>query len=127
MDEHGLDLQFVRLARALRPEGNLLLKTAGPQFLPNPDSQTIKNLVEKAGIFILSEKRIHKRVRIEHCIVIDTLKNEIIEYREEQRAFSRSDVVNLLRRAGFQTVECLKDLAGNLASDKEFGIYVCAT
>ena len=66
------------------------------------------------------------RLRIEHCIVIDMARDEIVEYHEDQRAFSRDEVVRLLRDAGFQTVRCASDRAGSGATDKAFGTYVCA-
>ncbi len=126
MDDDELRGQFERLAKAIRPGGKLLLKTAGPQCMPNVEFRATKNWGEKDGRFILSEKRMEGSVRIEHNIVIDIAKNEIVEYHEEQRAFSCDEVVNLLRKAGFPTVQCLKDLAGTEASDKQFGVYVCA-
>ncbi len=87
MDDDELRGQFERLAQAIRPGGMLLLKTAGPQCIPNVESRSTKNWGEKDGRFILSEKRMEGSVRIEHNIVIDIAKNEIVEYHEEQRAF----------------------------------------
>lgn len=127
MDDSELGSQFKRLAKALRPGRKLLMKTAGPQCRPGGEFRATRTWGEKDGRFILTEKRMEDRVRIEHCIVIDTAKSEIVEYHEEQRAFSRGEVVQLLRDAGFQSIECLRDLAGNGASDEAFGVYVCAT
>ena len=127
MDDDELVSQFGGIAQALRPRGKLLLKTAGPQCLPGAASGTVKNWDEKAGRFILSEKRMEGRVRIEHNIVIDTVVDEIVEYHEEQRAFSRDEVVQLLRKSGFRNVSCLKDLSGTIATDEQFGVYVCTT
>ena len=127
MDDTELAAQFERFAYALRPGGKLLLTTAGPQCVPGGDSQPTKSWEEKEGRFILSEKRMEGSVRIERCVVIDTAKQEIVEYHEEQRAFLRVEVVDLLRNAGFQYIKCLKDLAGTAVSEKEFGVYICTT
>lgn len=126
MDDNELGTQFKRLAHTLRPGGKLLLKTAGPQLALNDDSRMVKDWAEKDGRFILSQKRMEGSVRIEHCVVIDIVKEEIVEYHEKQRAFSRDEVVQLLNNAGFQAVKCLRDLSGNSASDRKFGVYVCA-
>ncbi len=67
------------------------------------------------------------RVRVEHNIVIDTAKNEIVEYHEEQSAFSREEVVDLLEASGFTDIRCFKDLSGAGATDKHFGVYLGAT
>lgn len=127
MDDQELAAQFGRIAQALRPGGRLLLKTAGPQCLPGAASHSVKNWGEKAGRFILSEKRMAGRVRIEHNIVIDTVKGEIVECHEEQRAFSRDEVVRLLQGSGFAAVKCLRDLSGAAATDERFGTYLCTT
>jgi 2-polyprenyl-3-methyl-5-hydroxy-6-metoxy-1,4-benzoquinol methylase len=126
MDDDELGSQFQRLAKALRPGGKLLLQTAGPQCPGEGDSPATRSWAEKNGRFILCDKRMVDRVRIEHCIVIDPGKREIVEYHEEQRAFSRDEVVRLLRNSGFRAIECLSDLSGNAASDEAFGVYVCA-
>ncbi|MDJ0896563.1 MAG: class I SAM-dependent methyltransferase [Alphaproteobacteria bacterium] len=125
MDDSELRDQFERVRQALRPGGKLLLKTAGPQCLPGAAPQASKNWGEKAGRFILSEKRMEGRIRVEHNIVIDPAAREIVEYHEEQRAFSRGEVVGLLQRSGFQTIQCLKDLSGKPGTDEHFGVYVC--
>ncbi len=125
MDDEELRAQFGHIARALRPSGQFLLTTAGPQWRSDAAPEPVKNWGEKDGQFILSERRMDGRTRIEHNIVIDTEKNEIVEYHEEQRAFAREEVEAVLRNAGFTTIDCRQDLAGNAANDDAFGVYIC--
>ena len=104
--------------------GKLLLALAGPKLIPGRPYERTRSWAEKGEKLILSEKYFEKGYRIERCIVIDKQKDEIIEYRERQRAFSLDDVRSLLRSAGFRQVVCLKDLDGNPATSQEFGIFV---
>ncbi|MGI9450032.1 MAG: class I SAM-dependent methyltransferase [Geminicoccaceae bacterium] len=127
MDDDELAAHFTSIRRALASGGKLLLKTAGPQCLPDANPKSVKNWGEKAGRFILSEKRMEGRNRVERNIVIDTVGGEILEFLEKQRAFSRDDVVQLLQASGFKSIRCSKDLSGKFASDKQFGVYVGIT
>ena len=124
LQDAELAAQFKAIAGALRPDGKLLLKTAGPQWLPDTQAHPVKNWGERDGRFILSEKRMEGRTRIEHNVVIDTSRNEIVEYHERQRAFSRVEVLGMLKDAGFVAVKCFQDLSGRAANDERFGVYV---
>lgn len=125
MEEAELNTHFKNINKTLKKHGKFLLRTAGPQIIPNTKQEKVRNWGEKDNQFILSEKYFEDGYRIENCITIDTNKDEIIEYQEKQRAFSLNDVINLLSNAGFSKIDCYKDLDGNIATDEEFGIYVC--
>ncbi len=125
MDEVELNTHLKNIYNALKKGGKFLLRTAGPQIIPNIKQDKIRNWGEKNNKYILSEKYIEDGFRIEKCISIDTINDEIIEYKEKQRAFSLSDVINLLGHAGFSKIDCYKDLGGNIATTEEFGIYAC--
>lgn len=125
MDDNELQIHFSNIYKAIKTDGKFLLRTAGPQIIPNIKQEKIRNWGEKNNQFILSEKYIEDGYRIENCITIDTIKDEITEYQEKQRAFSLNDIINLLNSCGFLKVDCYKDLNDSIATDEEFGLYVC--
>lgn len=125
MDNEELESHFRNIYNSIKKGGKFLLKTAGPQIIPSMIQEEKRDWAEKDNKYILSEKHIKDGYRIENCIVIDMLKDEVIEYREEQRAFSFEAVMNLLSSSGFSKIDCYKDLDGSLADDEEFGVYVC--
>lgn len=120
-----LKIHFSNIYRSIKQGGKLLLKTAGPQIIPNQIQGRKRDWAEKDNQFILSEKYIEDGYRIENCITIDIYKDEIIEYREKQKAFSNNEIIELLSNSGFRKIECYKDLEGNKATDDEFGVYIC--
>ena len=119
-----LDLHFRNIYDALNSKGLFFLRTAGPQFIPGRDFKNIKNWAENNNKFILSEKYFDNGYRVEKCIEIDTINDEIIEYIEKQKAFSFEEVKNILKKSGFKKLKCYKDLSGKAANPQEFGIYV---
>jgi len=125
MSDAELARHFKSIWASLKREGKLLLALAGPKLIPGRRYERTRSWVEEGEKFILSEKYFEKGYRIERCIVIDKQKDEIIEYRERQRAFSLDDVRSLLESAGFRRIMCLKDLDGNPATPQEFGVFVC--
>jgi len=125
MSDSELTKHFRSIWTSLKRGGKLLLALAGPKLIPSRTYERTRSWTEGGGEFILSEKRFEKGYRIERCIVIDKQRDEIIEYRERQRAFSLDDVRLLLKSAGFRRIVCLKDLNGNLATPQEFGVFVC--
>ena len=114
-----------RILKALKPSGKLVLALAGPKAIPGQMPQRARDWSERNGRFILAEKNTEEGYRVEHCIVIDTEAEEIVEYHERQRAFSLDDVSSMLRRTGFGQVSCYKDLVGTPATPAEFGVFVC--
>lgn len=125
MDNEELNTHLNNIYKSIKTGGKFLLRTAGPQIIPTIKQEKIRNWGEKNDKFILSEKGIEDGYRIEKCITIDIANDEIIEYQEKQKAFSLNDVVNLLKNSGFSKIDCYKDLDGNIATDEEFGVYVC--
>jgi hypothetical protein len=126
VSEDELALHFARIRDALRPAGVFLLRLAGPRLVPGSDPEPSKNWAEeKDGRFILSEKWYEGAYRIEHCIVIDTRKNELVEYHERRRAYSLGEVASMLQRAGYRRPRSCQDLDGTPATPKDFGLCVC--
>lgn len=125
MEEEELNTHLFNICKSIKKGGKFLLRSAGPKIIPNMNQDKIRNWAEKNNTFILSEKFIENGYRIEKCITIDIVKDEIIEYEEKQRAFSLGDVINLLRQAGFSKVDCYRELDGRVATAEEFGVYVC--
>ncbi|MDS0526753.1 class I SAM-dependent methyltransferase [Clostridium sp. SHJSY1] len=125
MEDKELEIQLSNIYNSIKEGGKFLLRTAGPQIIPSIIQEKRRDWAEKDKKYILSEKFIEDGYRIENCIMIDTIKDEIIEYRERQRAFSFQDVINLLSDSGFSNIDCYKDLDGSFADDEEFGVYVC--
>lgn len=125
MADDELHEQFCRLRRALRPEGVMLLRTAGPQLTPGAEGRASRGWAERDGRFILSAQRIEQGERHEQCIVIDPAAGEVIEYVERQRALSLDAVLQLLASSGWRHVAALGDLDGAPATPERFGIYVC--
>ncbi len=84
----------------------------------------MRDWTEKSRRFILSEKRFEQDYCIEHGFMIDTLRDEVLEYHERQKAFSLVEVQELLLRAGFVHVDALNDLQGTPASPHQFGSFI---
>ncbi len=124
MTEEELGEHFRRIARALKPEGCFLLVIAGPRLTPGMSQERIRNWTERNGKYILTEKWIGDGYRTERSIVIDPVQDEMIEYRERQRAFSLEEVRARLERAGFRAVACLQDFTGRSATPESFGIFI---
>ena len=74
---------------------------------------------------MLTEKSIQNSYRDEYCVVIDTKKGEIIEYKEHQRAISYKEVIDYLTNAGFSQVAGYKNFEGEPATPEEFYIFLC--
>ena len=58
--------------------------------------------------------------------MIDTNTGEIVEYYEYQRAYSLQAVADLLKEAGFLTVQVYKDFDREPASNEDFIVFFCA-
>ncbi|MHB8963856.1 MAG: class I SAM-dependent methyltransferase, partial [Saccharofermentanales bacterium] len=78
MDEDELNIHLKNIWKALKDGGKFLLRTAGPQIIPNIKQEKIRNWGEKNNQFILSEKYIEDGYRFENCITIDITKDEIV-------------------------------------------------
>lgn len=125
MDDNELKKHFNNIYNSIKKGGKFLLRTAGPQIIATHIQEKKRDWAEKNNQYILSEKYIENGYRIEKCITIDTTNEEIIEYREKQKAFSMNDVIKLLSGSGFSKVDCYKDLEGSIATTEEFGLYIC--
>jgi SAM-dependent methyltransferase len=125
MNDDELKLHFYKIFEALKPGGKFLMRTAGPKITPKTSPTKVRNWSEKENEFILSEKYIEDGYRYENCIVINTERQEIVEFREKQKAFSLEAVLALLSGAGFTTIQCFQDLSGAAADAEKFGVYCC--
>ena len=127
MSEEEIKKHFSSICEALRPTCPLLYVFQGPKMIPDEekDGQSTRNWGEKDGKFILSKKEIRDGYRAELSIVIDTNTCEITEYQEHQRAFSYEEVMEILREAGFVSVEAYKDFDKTPASQEDFSMFVC--
>ena len=127
MSEEEIKKHFSSIREALRPVCPLLYVFQGPKLTPGneKDEQPTRSWREKDGKFILSEKEIRDGYRDELGIVIDTNTGEITEYREHQRAFSYEEVMQILKEAGFASIEAYKDFDKTPASEEDFSIFVC--
>lgn len=125
MADTELHEQFRRMRLALRPGGVMLLRTAGPQRLPDAREHGINRWVERQGRFVLSEQVLADGERHERCIVIDPALGDVVEYQERQRALRLKDVMGMLATAGWRQVTALADLEGTPATPDHFGIYLC--
>jgi len=125
MTDDEIDEHFRCISRALKPAGRLLLALADPKLIPGMRWEKTREWAEKNGQFILTEQRLKDGYRYERCIVIDTVKEEIIEFREAHRAFALADIQRILQQVGFNQVQCFKDLEGEPATPEEFGVFIC--
>ncbi len=60
----------------------------------------------------------------ENQAIIDTLKDALIEYHEQQKAVAYDEARSLLLTAGFDRLNCLRDLNGTPATAADFGVFV---
>ena len=126
MSDSEIGKHFQGISRALKPLGRLLLVLADPKLVPGATTEHTNEWTENEGRFILTERHFEDGTRYERCIVLDTVKEEIVEYHEMHRAFSLTDVQKMLQRAGFGPARCLRDLEGHPATPEEFGVFICA-
>ncbi len=124
LTEDELGLHFRRIKAALKPGGKFLMLLAGPKITPSTTTDRLRNWAEQDGRYILSEKYIESGFRHETGVIINTVSEEIIEYHEQQRAFSLSEMQSQLEAAGFTDIWCLRNLDGEPATIDEFGIFV---
>jgi SAM-dependent methyltransferase len=119
---------FKAICRSLRRDGVFLYTFQGPRHIPARElgpAHPFKNWGENDGRFILSEKYYSDGCREEHNIVIDTNTGEIVEYYEYQRAYGLQAVVDLLKDAGFLSVQIYNNFDREPASDEDFFVFVC--
>lgn len=119
---------FKAIYEALKPNSIFLYVFQGPRLIPGKEleqCQPQKNWGEKNGKFILSEKSIQDGYRNEYCVVIDTNKGEIIEYKEHQKAMSLDNVVSYLSNSGFTNVKTYNDFDKSPASHEDFSVFLC--
>ncbi len=109
---------------ALKPGGKFLLTLAGPKIVPHATPEKVKNWTEQGGRYVLSEKYVENGYQYERGAIIDMLKEEVIEYREQQKAFAYDEVRSLLLAAGFERFDSLCDLTGTPATADDFGVFV---
>ncbi len=114
-----------RIRMAIACSGSFLLVQAGPRVEPGQNVPRTQSWVERDGRFFLGQKEIVDGYRTEIGVVIDPESIEVTELHERQRAFTLDEVVAKLRSAGFATVDCLRDLEGNPATSRAFGVFLC--
>ena len=128
MEEVEIQKHFACVHSALRPGRLFLWAFQGPKLVPGRESGAVapvKDWAEKGGRFILSEQRFREGYRDEYCVVIDTNTGEVTEYQEHQRAFGYREIVDYLRKAGFESVEAYRDFDGTPATEEEFSVFLC--
>jgi len=128
MSDDEIKKHFSSVYAALKPNSIFLYTFQGPRLVPGQELNAaipVKSWIEKNGKFILTEKSIQNGYRDEYCIVIDTNTDEIIEYKEHQRAISCEEVTDYLTDAGFASVAGYKNLSGEAATPEEFNIFLC--
>jgi SAM-dependent methyltransferase len=128
MSNDEIKKHFTAIYESLKPGGFFFYTFQGPRLIPGQESKIaipIKSWTEKDGKFMLTEKSIQNSYRDEYCVVIDPNKDEIIEYREHQRAFSYEEVIDYLNGAGFSSVAGYKDFNGEPSTPEEFNIFLC--
>jgi SAM-dependent methyltransferase len=128
MSDEEIKRHFSSVYKALKPKCFFLYTFQGPRLVPGQELNEaipVKNWSEKNGRFILTEKSIQNGYRDEYCIVIDTNRDEIIEYKEHQRAMSYAEIVDYLTGAGFSTVTGYKNFNSEPATPEEFYIFLC--
>lgn len=128
MSDDEISKHFSNIYAAMKPNGIFLYTFQGPKLVPGQElnmSIPVKTWGEKNGKFILTEKCIRNGYRDEYCIVIDTNTDEIIEYKEHQRAISYEEVIDYLTGAGFSSVAGYKNFNGEPATPEEFYIFLC--
>ena len=128
MSDDEIKKHFSSVYTALKPDSIFLYTFQGPKLVPGQESTMAipaKSWHEKNGKFILSEKSIKNGYRDEYCVVIDTNAEEIIEYKEHQRAISYEEIIGYLTTAGFSSVEGYKNFNGDPATPDEFYIFQC--
>lgn len=128
MADEEIRRHFAAICAALRPGGAFLYVFQGPRLIPGReavDAMPVRSWKERDGKFILTEKCLREGYRDEYCVVIDTQAEEIIEYREHQRAMAYPEVLSYLRGAGFASVEAYKDFDGQPANSAEFYAFIC--
>ncbi|MDJ0621336.1 MAG: class I SAM-dependent methyltransferase [Desulfocapsaceae bacterium] len=128
MSDDEIKKHFSAIYNSLKPGSFFFYTFQGPKLIPGQESKIaipMRSWTETDGKFMLTEKSIQNSYRNEHCIVIDTVKGEIIEYREHQRAISYNEVVDYLKNAGFSPVAGYKNYKGEPATPEEFNIFLC--
>ncbi len=124
MPAEELARHFRRIWSALKPGGKFLLALAGPKIVPGVSPEKVRNWTEHGGRYVVREKYLENGYQVEQGAIIDTLKDELIEYHEQQKAFAYDEVRSLLRTAGFDRFDCLRDLEGTPAAADDFGVFV---
>ncbi|MBI4301719.1 MAG: class I SAM-dependent methyltransferase [Chloroflexi bacterium] len=115
MPEIELKRHLQRMWAAVKHGGRLLLQVpytleAAQTALP-VHTWNVTN-----GTYTLVDKRlVHGNIKQEHCIIIDPAEGRIQEYFEEQRYYTWSEIVELLRACGVKQVKSLRDIDGNAA------------
>jgi ubiquinone/menaquinone biosynthesis C-methylase UbiE len=128
MSDNEIQKHFSAIYAVLKPNTNFLYIFQGPRIVPGQESNVaipVKNWREQNGKFILSKKSIQNGYRDEHCIVIDTNTNEVIEYNEHQRAISYEEILGYLKGAGFSSVAAYANFELIPATPEDFNIFLC--
>lgn len=125
MSDSELRRGFTRIKRALKPKGVFLLVLAGPKLTRQWPPDNERSWTERETRLILTDKRYENNYRFERTIIIDTLRDQFIEFEERQRALSLREVQTLLRDAGFAAVKSVSTLAGDRAEEDHFGVFIC--
>lgn len=128
MSDDEIKNHFSSIYNALKINSAFLYTFQGPKLVSGMESKfaaPVKTWSEKNGKYILTEKSINDGFRDEFCTVIDTNTDEIIEYREHQRAMRYDEIIDYLAGAGFSEVTGYKNFNGEPATSEEFYIFLC--
>lgn len=125
MEPEELTRHLCQLAKSLKPTGVFLLRLAGPIGVAGISPPPERDWLEKQGRFIMSEKRYENGYRLETCVVVDTNTEEIIEYRERQRAYTIPEIIRQLEGAGLEIIRRCADLDGSPGDDTTTRVLLC--
>ncbi len=124
MSADELAQHFRCIRSALKPGGKFLLTLAGPKIGPAVSPEKVRNWTEQGGRYLLSEKYVENGYQHERGAIIDTLADELIEYHEQQKAVAYDEVRSFFLTAGFDRLDCLRNLMGTPATANDFGVFV---
>jgi SAM-dependent methyltransferase len=114
------------IQKSLRLCGQFLLVMAGPKMTPTWPPRPAKDWADRSDSLILSEKRYKGPYRLERNLIIDVTGDEIIDLNERQRAYSLEEITRCLESAGFNDIVAIRNLEGESATDRSFGVFLCA-
>jgi len=106
---------FEAVYQALRPGGRFLIDYLNREYV-------IANLVERDERTLPDRHIQSVRCltdscrRVDKTTIVTTKKGQVREYRESVRMYSRIEMIEMLRAAGFSSVQCYGSLDGQACS-----------